>query len=60
MEQLLSLSDVSGLTSLGKTTIYVLIRAGNFPKNVLVSARRVAWKASDIQSWISQKRVNTP
>jgi prophage regulatory protein len=55
MDQLLSISDVLATTSLSKTTVYVLMRAGRFPKTVQLSTNRVAWKASDVQAWIAQR-----
>lgn len=51
----LSLSDVIRLTSLSKTTIYRLIKAGEFPKAIKITARRVAWRAAEINCWLEQK-----
>jgi prophage regulatory protein len=55
MDTLLSLNEVRSATSLGRTTIYLMMKAGQFPKAVRLSARRVAWKASDIQCWIARQ-----
>ena len=51
----LSLSDVKRLTSLSKSTIYRLIKAGEFPKAIKITARRVAWRAAEINGWLEQK-----
>lgn len=55
MDQLLSLREVRTTTSLGRTTIYLMMRDGRFPKTVKLSTRRVAWKASEIQAWIARR-----
>lgn len=59
MDHLLSLSEVKNATSLGKTTIYRLMRDSLFPQPVYLSARRVAWLGSDIQTWISARLKTT-
>lgn len=52
-ERLLSLRDVERCTSLKKSTIYAAIAAGAFPGPIPITARRVAWRASEIQRWIA-------
>ncbi|WP_040727655.1 AlpA family transcriptional regulator [Thiomicrorhabdus sp. Kp2] len=44
---------------LSKTTIYALIKEGQFPKPVSLTARSVGWKAEDIEEWLnSRKKVS--
>jgi predicted DNA-binding transcriptional regulator AlpA len=52
-ERLLSLEQVEFLTSLKKSTLYALIGADEFPVQVCLTARRRAWRASEVQDWIS-------
>ncbi|UTV98791.1 AlpA family phage regulatory protein [Marinomonas rhizomae] len=44
--------EVEHLTSLRKTTIYKLIKEGKFPKPLRISPMRVAWRLTDIESWV--------
>ena len=60
MDQLLSILEVTGTTSLGKTSIYLMMRDNRFPKPVQLSPRRVAWRASDVQSWIAEQARKQP
>jgi prophage regulatory protein len=48
----LTLETVMQLTSLGKTTIYKMMRAGDFPERVHVTKRAVRWRAEDIRGWL--------
>ncbi len=50
--RLLKLQDVIRLTSLSKTSIYDLIAAGNFPRPLQTSPRRVAWRESEVKEWL--------
>ena len=48
-------SKVSELTSLSRTSLWRLRRADEFPKPVQLTARRVAYRASDVDAWIRSK-----
>lgn len=52
VDPLLTDSEVSAVTSVGRTTRYELIREGKFPTPVQVSQCRVAWRSSAVQGWI--------
>lgn len=46
--------DVPGLpelTGLAKSTIYLAIQQGNFPKGFKIGARSRGWPASQIREW---------
>lgn len=49
--QLLSLEATCASTTLPRSSLYAMIRRGEFPLPVRVSARRVAWLVSDIEHW---------
>lgn len=51
----LTRAQVIEQTSLSKTALYVQIKQGNFPKPVLISAKRKAWLQSDIEQWIQER-----
>lgn len=51
--RLLSLKDVSSMTSLSKSTIYRLLRMGRFPAQKQITVGRVAWLASEVDEWIN-------
>lgn len=51
----MSLSDVKRLTSLSKTTIYRLMDTGAFPKSIKITTRRVAWRHTDVITWLENK-----
>lgn len=42
-------------TSLCRSSIYNLINAGKFPKNVTVMGKRKAWLESEIEDWMMSK-----
>lgn len=35
-----------------------LEKAGQFPKRIPIGPRRVAWRLSDIQSWLDERALN--
>jgi len=53
----LRLPDVKAETGLGKTSIYNLIREGEFPKPVKISSRAVAWREGAIEAWKADRQA---
>lgn len=51
----LRLSRVKELTGLSRSTLYAYVKSGNFPKQVLLTAKCVAWNSLDIQAWIQDR-----
>ena len=51
---LLTIKQVTNLTTLSKSTIYRLIQAGSFPRPAVISSRRVGWKQTDIDTYFQQ------
>ena len=49
--------DVLDATTLGRTRLRELLRAGEFPPPRQISKCRVAFKRSDVQAWIDQRPV---
>lgn len=52
---ILRLPQVKQITGLSRSTIYLLISKGNFPKQIKLGERAVGWVDEDINKWISQK-----
>jgi prophage regulatory protein len=52
---ILRLPDVRRLTGLGRSTIYRLLAAGQFPPPVQLAARAVGWRQSDVDSWTAAR-----
>ena len=51
----LKLQQVMDKTTLCRSSIYNLIKAGEFPKNVTVMGKRKACLESDIEDWMMSK-----
>ena len=60
---LLRREQVQALTGLARATLYKLIRAGEFPAPVRLTAKSVAWPSSSVLAWIdtrvSASKTNT-
>ena len=50
--RLIPIPDVESLTGYKKTTIYLMLRQGKFPKPVRLSARAVRWSESAVLEWV--------
>jgi prophage regulatory protein len=42
-------------TGLSRSTIYAMMKSGDFPQNILIGARAVGWLESDIRSWVDAR-----
>ena len=51
----LRLPLVKARTGLSRSTIYLRIAEGSFPKPVSLGARAVGWLESDIEQWLSSR-----
>ena len=49
------LPQVKEMTCLSKSSIYRLMDAGDFPKQIPLGARSVAWVRSQVEDWCAQK-----
>ncbi len=52
---ILRLPTVKARTGLSRSTIYLHVADGSFPRPVSLGARAVGWVESDIEGWISRK-----
>ena len=52
---LITLPDVVQRTTFSRAQIYRLIKSGEFPRPIKLSAQRVAWDISAIDAWLAAK-----
>lgn len=55
MAKVLRLKSVQDTTGLSRSSIYLMMRDGRFPKSISLGARSIGWLESDIQSWIESR-----
>ena len=55
---ILRLPDVRATTGLSRSTIYLRVADGSFPKPVKLGSRAVGWLEAEIQDWL-QRRIDT-
>ncbi|MGB5134053.1 MAG: AlpA family transcriptional regulator [Prochlorococcaceae cyanobacterium] len=53
--RLLRLPEVKQKVGLSRTAIYRLIAEGQFPRQVCIGPRTVAWCQDDLEAWIEQR-----
>jgi len=56
MHTILRLPDVKRSTGLSRSSIYLRISQGTFPKPVSLGGRAVGWLEAEIQQWL-QRRI---
>ena len=53
--RIVRLPAVQARTGLGRSTIYVRLAEGSFPRPVQLGARAVGWIESEVDEWIRQR-----
>lgn len=56
--RLIRRKEVQVKTGLGASSIYAMMKTGDFPQCLNLSQRRVAWIESDIDKWIAERVAN--
>ena len=59
LENVLRRDEVEKTTGLSRSTIYELMRRGEFPRPIKLSARAVGWLSSDIDGWLRTRREHS-
>ena len=54
-KKILRLKEVKTRTGLGRSTIYLRIAQGSFPKSIALGERAVSWLESDLDEWINKR-----
>ena len=57
-QRLIRRKEVQAKTGLGASSIYAMMKSGEFPQCLNLSERRVAWIESDINKWIAERVAN--
>jgi prophage regulatory protein len=47
--------DVEARTGLSRSTIYLKVAQGSFPRPVSLGPRAVGWVASEVEAWLEQQ-----
>ena len=53
--EFIPIREVTRMTSLSKKVVYRLMHDGQFPRQVPLSPRRVAWIRSEVEGWQHSK-----
>ena len=53
--KLYRLKQVLELTGLSRSSLYSLIKTGQFPEQINIGLRAVAWRAGDVIDWIDSR-----
>ena len=53
--RLLKEAQVRDLTTLSRITRWRMIRSGTFPKPIKISTGRIAWRESEVLTWLASK-----
>ena len=54
-KKILRLKEVKTRTGLGRSTIYLRIAQGSFPRSIALGERAVGWLESDLDEWINER-----
>ncbi len=55
MQKLMRIRNVMETVGLARATIYSMVSKGEFPRQVQLGTRSVAWRASEIAAWIDSR-----
>jgi len=55
MTNILRLPSVKARTGLSRSTIYLRISEGSFPKPVSLGSRAVGWIEAEVNDWLNQQ-----
>jgi prophage regulatory protein len=57
IDRVVRLPELKAIVGLGTSTVYELMAAGTFPKQVKLSARAVGWRRSELMAWLQSRRA---
>jgi len=55
--QVYRLQEVLGIVKVGRSTLYLWISEGKFPKQRKLGARAVGWMSNDVFEWLSEREA---
>jgi len=50
------INELSEILSMGKSTIWSLVKEGKFPKSIKISEGVTVWNAHDILTWVEEQK----
>jgi prophage regulatory protein len=53
--RILRLPEVMHLTGLARSTVYLRIAEGDFPKQIRLGPRTVGWSSDAIEQWLEER-----
>lgn len=54
-DRILRLNEVKARAGIGRTSIYMWMKEGNFPQSVHLGGRAIGWVESEIDEWIKTR-----
>ena len=54
-DHLLTRTEVQARIRLGRSALYRMLRAGQFPLPLRIGPRAVRWKASEVEHWLEAR-----
>ena len=54
-QRVLRLPDVKSRVGLSRSTIYLAISNGSFPRPIALGKRAVGWRENDIDEWLNER-----
>ena len=54
-DRIIDIKEVSLITGICRTQVWIEERKGNFPKRRQITKRRVGWLLSEVQQWIKSR-----
>jgi prophage regulatory protein len=57
MTELERLPSVVQRTTVSRSHLYALMKAGKFPKPLRLGARAIGWRVEDIDAWIAARPI---
>jgi prophage regulatory protein len=58
LPRLINRKQVEQITSLSRSSIYLLMSQDRFPKPIQIGDQRVAWVANEINEWVNDRIQN--
>lgn len=55
MEMLMRRPQVEQTVGLSRSTLYAAIKNGDFPRPIRIGKRAVAWRSSEVESWLNYR-----
>ena len=55
MNRLIRLPVVLSITGWSRSSLYAAIKRGEFPRQIPIGTRAVAWLEQDVQDWLTRK-----